>query len=60
MKISPAESTKRNRRVVRLEDFSEEEMILIAQATAAPADSRLDTELEYWKPQSIERGETPL
>jgi PHD/YefM family antitoxin component YafN of YafNO toxin-antitoxin module len=41
---------RRDRRVVRLEDFTEEEMALIAQADAPPEDARLDAELKDWRP----------
>ena len=41
---------RRDRRVVKLEDFSDEEMTLIA-ATAAPAGhEHLDEELKDWRP----------
>jgi PHD/YefM family antitoxin component YafN of YafNO toxin-antitoxin module len=41
---------RRDRRVVRLEDFTEEEMALIAKADAGPEDAHLDSELKDWKP----------
>ena len=41
---------RRDRRVVRLEDFTEEEIALIAQTKARPEDSHLDAELKDWKP----------
>jgi PHD/YefM family antitoxin component YafN of YafNO toxin-antitoxin module len=41
---------RRDRRVVRLEDFTVEEMALIAQADAPPEDARLDAELKDWRP----------
>jgi PHD/YefM family antitoxin component YafN of YafNO toxin-antitoxin module len=41
---------RRDRRVVRLEDFTEEEMALIARADARPDDAHLDAELRDWKP----------
>jgi PHD/YefM family antitoxin component YafN of YafNO toxin-antitoxin module len=41
---------RRDRRVVPLEDFSEAEMALIAQAEAPPEDERLDDELKDWTP----------
>jgi PHD/YefM family antitoxin component YafN of YafNO toxin-antitoxin module len=41
---------RRDRRVVRLEDFTEEEMALIAKGEARPEDTRLDAELKGWKP----------
>jgi|SRR5882724_11816964 len=41
---------RRDRRVVRLEDFTDEEMALIA-STEVPADyAHLDDELKDWKP----------
>ncbi len=39
-----------DRRVVRLEDFSDEEMALIAQREAPAEDARRDAELTDWKP----------
>jgi PHD/YefM family antitoxin component YafN of YafNO toxin-antitoxin module len=41
---------RRDRRVVRLEDFSDEEMALIARAEANPEDAHLDAELKDWRP----------
>jgi PHD/YefM family antitoxin component YafN of YafNO toxin-antitoxin module len=41
---------RRDRRVVRLEDFTEEEMALIARADVRPEDAPLDAELKDWKP----------
>jgi PHD/YefM family antitoxin component YafN of YafNO toxin-antitoxin module len=41
---------RRDRRVVRLEDFTEDEMALIARAEARPEDAHLDAELKDWKP----------
>jgi PHD/YefM family antitoxin component YafN of YafNO toxin-antitoxin module len=41
---------RRDRRVVRLEDFTEEEMALIAREQARPEDAHLDAELKDWKP----------
>ena len=41
---------RRDRRVVRLEDFTDEEMALIAKAEARPEDAHLDAELKDWKP----------
>jgi PHD/YefM family antitoxin component YafN of YafNO toxin-antitoxin module len=41
---------RRDRRVVRLEDFSEEEMALIASAEADDKDAHLDVELKDWRP----------
>jgi hypothetical protein len=37
-----------DRRVVRLEEFSDEEMALIAQAETDPEDADLDAELKDW------------
>jgi PHD/YefM family antitoxin component YafN of YafNO toxin-antitoxin module len=41
---------RRDRRVVRLEDFTDEEMALIARAEVRPEDAHLDVELKDWKP----------
>ncbi len=41
---------RRDRRVVRLEDFTDEEMALIAQAEAPPEHAHLDAELKDWRP----------
>jgi PHD/YefM family antitoxin component YafN of YafNO toxin-antitoxin module len=41
---------RRDRRVVRLEDFTDEEMALIAQAEILAEDAHLDAELKAWKP----------
>jgi PHD/YefM family antitoxin component YafN of YafNO toxin-antitoxin module len=41
---------RRDRRVVRLEDFTDEEMALIAKADAPPEDTHLDAELKDWHP----------
>jgi PHD/YefM family antitoxin component YafN of YafNO toxin-antitoxin module len=41
---------RRDRRVVRLEDFTEEEIALIAQAEAPVDDAHLDAELKDWHP----------
>jgi PHD/YefM family antitoxin component YafN of YafNO toxin-antitoxin module len=41
---------RRDRRAVRLEDFTDEEMALIASAKARPEDAHLDAELRDWKP----------
>jgi len=41
---------RRDRRVVRLEDFTDEEMALIAQAEVPPEHAHLDAELEDWQP----------
>jgi len=41
---------RRDRRVVRLEDFTDEEMALIAQAEVPAEYSHLDAELKDWQP----------
>lgn len=41
---------RRDRRVVRLEDFSEGEMALIAQADVPSDHAHLDDELKDWQP----------
>jgi PHD/YefM family antitoxin component YafN of YafNO toxin-antitoxin module len=41
---------RRDRRVVRLEDFSEEEMALIASAEVPAGQRHLDAELKDWRP----------
>jgi PHD/YefM family antitoxin component YafN of YafNO toxin-antitoxin module len=41
---------RRDRRVVRLEDFTAEEMALIAKAEPSSHDAHLDAELKDWKP----------
>jgi prevent-host-death family protein len=41
---------RRDRRVVRLEDFTDEEMALIAQSEAPSQYSHLDAELKDWRP----------
>jgi len=41
---------RRDRRVVRLEDFSEEEMALIARADVPAEYAHLDAELKDWNP----------
>ncbi len=41
---------RRDRRVVRLEDFTDEEMALIAQAEVPAEHAHLDAELKDWKP----------
>ena len=41
---------RRDRRVVPLEDFTDEEMALIAQTETLPEDAHLDDELKDWKP----------
>jgi prevent-host-death family protein len=41
---------RRDRRVVRLEDFSEDEMALIAKTERPKEYAYLDAELEDWKP----------
>jgi len=40
---------RRDRRVVRLEDFTEDEMALIARDASRPEDAHLDGELKDWK-----------
>lgn len=41
---------RRDRRVVRLEDFTEEEMALIAKAEVPTEYAHLDSELKDWRP----------
>jgi prevent-host-death family protein len=41
---------RRDRRVVRLEDFTDEEMALIAQADVPAEYAHLDAELKDWQP----------
>jgi PHD/YefM family antitoxin component YafN of YafNO toxin-antitoxin module len=41
---------RRDRRVVRLEEFADEEMALIAQADVPAGHSHLDDELKDWCP----------
>jgi PHD/YefM family antitoxin component YafN of YafNO toxin-antitoxin module len=41
---------RRDRRVVRLEDFTDEEMALIARANGEPKDAHLNEELKDWQP----------
>jgi len=41
---------RRDRRVVKLEDFTEDEMALIARADTRPEDAHLDAELKDWTP----------
>ncbi len=41
---------RRDRRVVRLEDFTEDEMALIAKAAPAEDEAHLDAELKDWHP----------
>jgi PHD/YefM family antitoxin component YafN of YafNO toxin-antitoxin module len=41
---------RRDRRVVRLEDFTDEEMKLIAKAETPTEFAHLDDELKDWKP----------
>jgi PHD/YefM family antitoxin component YafN of YafNO toxin-antitoxin module len=41
---------RRDRRVVRLEDFTEEEMALIARAEVPAEYAHLDDELKDWQP----------
>jgi prevent-host-death family protein len=41
---------RRDRRVIRLEDFTEEEMALIAKADVPVEHAHLDAELKDWQP----------
>ncbi|MBT9293093.1 type II toxin-antitoxin system Phd/YefM family antitoxin [Hyphomicrobiaceae bacterium 22] len=41
---------RRDRRVVRLEEFTDEEMALIARAEVPPGHEALDDELKDWRP----------
>ncbi len=41
---------RRDRRVVKLEDFTDDEMALIAQTAVSPEDQHLDDELKDWRP----------
>jgi PHD/YefM family antitoxin component YafN of YafNO toxin-antitoxin module len=41
---------RRDRRVVRLEDFTDAEMALIAKAEVPAEDAPLDAELKDWRP----------
>jgi PHD/YefM family antitoxin component YafN of YafNO toxin-antitoxin module len=41
---------RRDRRVVRLEDFTDEEMALIAKAEVPTEHAHLDAELKDWRP----------
>jgi hypothetical protein len=41
---------RRDRRVVPLEDFTEDEIALIARDTARAEDAHLDGELKDWRP----------
>jgi hypothetical protein len=41
---------RRDRRVVRVEDLTDEDLALIAQAEAPAEFAHLDAELENWKP----------
>jgi prevent-host-death family protein len=41
---------RRDRRVVRLEDFTDEEMAAIARAEVPPEYASLDAELKDWQP----------
>lgn len=41
---------KRDRRVVRIEDLTDEDLALIAQAEVSAEYAHLDAELENWKP----------
>ncbi len=40
----------RDRRVVKLEEFTEEEMALVAQGEVPPGHEHLDEELKDWRP----------
>ncbi|MFO1103109.1 MAG: type II toxin-antitoxin system prevent-host-death family antitoxin [Methylocystis sp.] len=41
---------RRDRRVVKLEDFTEEEIALIARVEVPPGHEHLDEELKDWRP----------
>jgi hypothetical protein len=41
---------RRDRRVMRVEDFTDEEISLIAKAEVPPGYEHLDEELKDWKP----------
>ena len=41
---------RRDRRVVKLEDFTDDEMALIAKAEVPPGHEHLDAELKDWRP----------
>lgn len=41
---------RRDRRVVKLEDFTEEEMALVARVEPSQEDAHLDAELKDWHP----------
>ena len=41
---------RRDRRVVKLEDFTSEEIALIARSSVAPEHAHLDDELKDWRP----------
>ena len=41
---------RRDRRVVKLEDFTSEEIALIARSNVAPEHAPLDDELKDWRP----------
>ena len=41
---------RRDRRVVRLEDFTDQEMALIAKVEVPPGHEHLDDELKDWRP----------
>jgi PHD/YefM family antitoxin component YafN of YafNO toxin-antitoxin module len=41
---------RRDRRVVKLEDFTEEEMALIARSEPPQEDAHLDAQLKDWRP----------
>ena len=45
-----ARLSRRDRRIVRLEDFTEEEMAIIGASEPNPEDAALDSELRDWKP----------
>ncbi len=45
-----ARLTRRDRRVVRVEDLTEEEIALIAKAEVPPEFAHLDEELKDWHP----------
>lgn len=41
---------RRDRRVVHVEDFTDEEMALIAKSSTPVEDAHLDAELKDWRP----------
>ena len=47
--VMSKEFGRRGRRVVRLEDFTDEEMALIAKTEASAENVSLDAELKDWK-----------